>query len=95
MQASPQLVKLVSIIRHRQAVFIHRYQHQQYSHDESMVVEKALSPEKINGCLNLVSGDFRRLQKNKDFAEYTRNRKITIQIFDNSGSNIPLHAEII
>ena len=71
--------------------------------DETLIIqndlfwfdEKELSPEKINECLNLVSGDFRRLQKNKDFAEYTKNRKVTIQIFDNSGSNIPLHEKII
>lgn len=71
--------------------------------DESLIIQnelfwfedKELSPEKINECLNLVSDDFRWLQKNKDFAEFTRRRKITIQLFDNSGSNIPIHEKII
>ena len=57
--------------------------------------DKKLSPEKINKCLNFVIGDFRRLQKYKDFAAYTRNRRVTIQLFDNSGSNVPLHEKII
>lgn len=71
--------------------------------DETLIVqnelfwfdEKELSPEKINECFKFVSGDFRLLQKNKDFAEFTRRRKITIQLFDNSGSNIPIHEKII
>ena len=71
--------------------------------DETLIVQnelfwfenKELSPEKIKECLNLVSDDFRWLQKNKDFAEYTRRRKVTIQLFDNSGSNIPLKEKII
>lgn len=71
--------------------------------DETLIIQnelfwfddKELSPEKINECLNLVIGDFRWLQKYKDFAEYTRRRKATIQLFDNSGSNIPLREKII
>jgi len=71
--------------------------------DETLIIQnelfwfedKELSSEMINECLNLVSGDFRWLQKNKDFAAYTKNRKVTVQLFDNSGSNIPLLEKII
>ena len=71
--------------------------------DEMLIVQnelfwfegKAHSSDHINECLNQVSEDFRRLQKNKDFKEYATTRKVKIQIYDNKGSNIPLHEEII
>lgn len=57
--------------------------------------ENELSSEKLNECFNIVVGDFQRLQKNKEFAAFTRNKKVKIRIFDNSGSNIPLFEKII
>ena len=57
--------------------------------------EKAITSDHINECLNQVREDFRRLQKDKDFKEYSKTRKVKIQIYDNKGSNIPLHEKII
>jgi hypothetical protein len=57
--------------------------------------ENELPSEKLNECFNLVLGDFQRLQKNKDFDDFTKNKRVKIQIFDNSGSNIPLFEKII
>lgn len=71
--------------------------------DEMLIVQNELfwfegkehSSDHIDECLNQVSEDFRRLQKNKDFKEYASTRKVKIQIYDNKGSNIPLHEKII
>lgn len=53
--------------------------------------EKAnLSTTELNECFNLVMDDFRRLQKNPDFEEFSKSKEITIQIFDNSENEIPL-----
>lgn len=57
--------------------------------------EKEISPENINECFNLVCIDFKRLQKNKDFKKYSETRKAMIQLYDNTGSNIPLLEKII
>jgi len=43
----------------------------------------------------MVLGDFQRLKKDKDFKSFTTGRKVKIQIFDNSGSDIPLIEKII
>jgi len=71
--------------------------------DDMLIVQNKLfwfegkehSSDHINECLNQVSEDFRRLQKNKDFKEYSKTRKVKIQIYDNKGSNIPLLEENI
>jgi len=52
--------------------------------------DKNLSPDKIEESYNLIRKDFKRLQKNKDFELFTRNRKVKIQILDNSGNDTPL-----
>jgi hypothetical protein len=52
--------------------------------------ENELSSEKLNECFNFVFGDFQRIKKNREFADFTRNKKVKIQIVDNSGSKIPL-----
>jgi hypothetical protein len=49
-----------------------------------------ISAAKLNECYNIVLGDFQRLQKDKDFKNYTAGKKVTIRVFDNSGSNVPL-----
>ena len=57
--------------------------------------EKEISPENIHECFNQVCADFRRLQKNNDFKEYAGTLKVKIQIFDNTGNDIPLLEKII
>lgn len=43
----------------------------------------------------MVLGDFQRLGKDKDFKNFATGKKVKIQIFDNSGSDIPLIEKII
>ena len=57
--------------------------------------EEGNSPAKLNDCFNIILGDFQRLQKDKDFNDFTIDKKVKIQIFDNSGSDIPLIEKII
>ena len=71
--------------------------------DESLLIQNELfwfdeqvtSSEKLEECYQAVYGDFQRLQKNQNFKEYAKNRKVTIQIFDNSPGNIPLLEKIM
>ncbi len=56
--------------------------------------EKTPSSEKIKECYNLVYEDFMRLKKTAVFENYVRNKKVKIQILDNSGSNIPLFVKL-
>ena len=71
--------------------------------DEALIIQNELfwfdervpSSDKLNDCFISVYGDFQRLQKNKDFGEYSKNRKVKIQIFDNSESNVPLLEKVI
>lgn len=44
----------------------------------------------INECFNLIMDDYNRLQKNPNFYEYVKNRKVLIQLFDNSENEVPL-----
>lgn len=46
--------------------------------------EKDITPEKIEDCFKLVNEDYQRLKKNKNFDQFMRNRKVRIQIVDNS-----------
>ena len=70
---------------------------------DNLVVRKELfwfegdeiSAAKLNECFNMVMGDFQRLRKDKDFNDFTIGKKVKIQIFDNSGSDIPLIEKII
>ena len=57
--------------------------------------EQVTSSEKLEECYQAVYGDFQRLQKNKNFDEYSRNRNVKIQIFDNSIVNVPLLEKVI
>jgi hypothetical protein len=53
--------------------------------------EKAnVTPEEINGCFNLIMDDYNRLQKNPDFEKFLKNRNVKVQLFDNSGTIVPL-----
>jgi hypothetical protein len=53
------------------------------------------SPAKLNDCFNMVLADFQRLQKDQGFNDFTTGKKVKIQIFDNSGSDVPLIEKII
>jgi hypothetical protein len=57
--------------------------------------EKGPSPDKLNQCYDLVFEDFQRLQKNKAFYEYSKNKKVRIEISGNSESNKPLLEMVI
>jgi len=54
-----------------------------------------VSPARLNDCFNMVLGDFQRLQKDKEFSDFTSGRNVKIQVFDNSGSDVPLIEKII
>jgi hypothetical protein len=66
--------------------------------NENLVVRNELfwfqdednSSARLNECINMVLADFQRLQKDKGFNDLTAGKKVKIQIFDNSGSDIPL-----
>lgn len=46
--------------------------------------EKDIASKKIEECFNLVYEDYQRLKKNKDFDQFISNRKVRIQLMDNS-----------
>lgn len=71
--------------------------------DESLLIqnelfwfdERVASSEKLEECYQSVYGDFQRLQKNKNFDEYSKNRKVKIQIYDNTAGIVPLLEKIV
>jgi len=71
--------------------------------DETLIIQNEFfwfdqrvpSSEKLEECYQSVYSDFRRLQKNKDFGAYSKNRNVKIQIFDNSASNVPMLEKVI
>ncbi len=46
--------------------------------------EKDITSKKIKECFNLVNEDYQRLKRNRDFEQFMSNRKVRIQIMDNS-----------
>ena len=46
--------------------------------------EKDITSKKIEECFNLINEDYQRLKKNKDFEHFISNRKVRIQILNNS-----------
>lgn len=62
---------------------------------DSLIIQNALfwfddseaSQKKLDECYSIIKEDFKRLQKNKDFEFFTRNKKIKIQVIDNTGSS--------
>lgn len=46
--------------------------------------EKDITQKQIEECYNLINEDYQRLKKNKDFEHFISNRKVWIQIMDNS-----------
>jgi len=57
--------------------------------------EKNITSKKIEDCFDLVYADFQRLKKNKDFDQFTSNRKVRIQIKDNSNKETLLKEKLI
>lgn len=57
--------------------------------------EKDLTSENIEECFNLVLGDYQRLKKNIDFERFVTNRKVRVQIIDNSENKILLLEKLI
>ena len=53
-----------------------------------------ISDEKLNECMKIILNDFQELNKNEKFREFTMNLKTSIQVFDNSESEIPLIEKI-
>ena len=54
-----------------------------------------LSAEELNECFNLILEDFRKLQKSSDFNEFAKDKKVKIQLFDNSENEMPLIEKMI
>ena len=54
-----------------------------------------LSSEVLNESFNLIMDDFRKLQKKSDFSEFAKNKKVKIQVFDNSANKTPLIEKVI
>ena len=57
--------------------------------------EKDITSKKIEECFNLVYEDYQRLKKNKDFDHFMSNRKVRIQIRDNSDKETLLMEKLI
>lgn len=81
------------------------YENLKISQDESETIiiqnelfwfEKAnITPAEINECFNLIMDDYSRLNKNPDFDLFSKNKKVKVQVFDNSGIEKPLIEKII
>ena len=54
-----------------------------------------LSAEELNECFKLIMDDFRLLQKNSEFGEFAKNKKVKIQVLDNSVNELPLVEKMI
>ena len=54
-----------------------------------------LSTEELNECFNLILADYRVLQKNSDFGEFVKDKRVKIQVFDNSENEVPLIEQMI
>jgi hydroxymethylpyrimidine pyrophosphatase-like HAD family hydrolase len=57
--------------------------------------EKDPSPRILEECFQSMHHEYQRLQKNKDFEDYTKNRKAKIQIVGNSNESVPLLEKVI
>jgi len=57
--------------------------------------DKDLTSENIKECFNMVLGDYQRLKKNIDFECFVTDRKVRIQIMDNSEKEILLMEKLI
>lgn len=97
--------KIMNGIQELQSGLIWNYENLKISLDrhEMIIVQNELfwydkenlSDEKLNECFNLIIDDFRRLQKNSDFNKFAKNKKVKIQMFDNSANEMPLIEKII
>ena len=54
-----------------------------------------LSPTELNESFNLIMDDFRRLQKNPEFEEFSKNKNVKIRVLDNSDNETPLIEKMI
>jgi len=57
--------------------------------------DKDLTSEKIGECFNLILVDYQRLKKNIDFECFVTDRKVRVQIMDNSEKEILLMEKLI
>ena len=97
--------KIMKGIQELQSGLIWNYENLKISQDQNEMIivqnelfwyEKVnLSTGELNECFNLIIDDFRRLQKNSDFGEFAKNKKVKIQVFDNSANEVPLIEKMI
>ena len=97
--------KIMKGIQALQSGLIWNYENLKISQDQNEMIivqnelfwyEKVnLSTGELNECFNLIIDDFRRLQKNSDFGEFAKNKKVKIQVFDNSANEVPLIEKMI
>jgi hypothetical protein len=97
--------KIVKGIQELQSGLIWNYENLKISKDKNGMIivqnelfwyaKANLSAEILNECFNLIIDDFQRLQKNSNFNKFAKNRNVMIQMFDNSGNEMPLIEEIL
>lgn len=71
--------------------------------DENLIIQnelfwhekKELSSEELNECFKLIMNDLRRLQRNPEFDEFSKSKKIKVQVFDNTEREKPLIEKVI
>ena len=54
-----------------------------------------VTPTVMNECFNLIMVDYNRLQRNAGFSEFSKDKKVLIQMFDNSGNDKPLIEKVV
>ena len=97
--------KITKGLQEIQSGQIWRYENLKISQDKNEMIivqnelfwyEKVnLSAEELNECFKLIMDDFRLLQKNSEFGEFAKNKKVKIQVLDNSGNELPLIEKMI
>ena len=97
--------KITKGLQEIQSGQIWRYENLKISQDKNEMIivqnelfwyEKVnLSAEELNECFKLIMDDFRLLQKNSEFGEFAKNKKVKIQVFDNSENEMPLIEKMI
>lgn len=97
--------KITKGLQEIQSGQIWRYENLKISQDKNEMIivqnelfwyEKVnLSAEELNECFKLIMDDFRLLQKNSEFGEFAKNKKVKIQVLDNSVNELPLVEKMI
>jgi len=49
----------------------------------------------MNESFNLIMDDYNRLQRNAEFRKFSKDKRVLIQMFDNSGNDKPLIEKVV